>query len=138
MYTLAYTSRCAAWIAAATPSITYISTYPQANMAHTAIHRTLSVTFAASECACSSAATTSGRTSFLTAKCRGSLSSCARADSRQCQHTTHAVSQQRGKKAVCSCLLPLCESVMRTSCQSHVQHICMCIASKKECFCVCE
>ena len=73
----------------------------------------------------------------LNCQIRGRLPFCARADSRQCQHTKHAASQQRGQKAVCSCLLPLCESVMHPSCYPCVQHMFVCIWLVRKQLCVC-
>ena len=113
-------------------------THPQTTIPYTALRRTSSATFAASGCTSSSAATTSSPAPFLAAKCRGSLPSCARADSRQSQHTTHAASQQGGQKALCSCLLPLCESVMRPSCSLRVQYVFVCVCLGRERGCVCE
>ena len=110
------------------PMCVHIGVYPSTHalirsLSHTHIHRpsvshpapphTLSATCAASGCASSSAATTSSPAPYSTAKCRGSLPLCARADSRQCQHTTHPASQQHSHKTVCSCLLLLCEAAMR-------------------------
>ena len=82
---------------------------------HAAPSRTSSGACAASGCASSSAFTISSPAPVLSAKCRGMLPFCARADSRQRQHTTHAASQQGGQKAVCSCLLPLCECMLHPS-----------------------
>jgi hypothetical protein len=125
-------------IHAYTHSLPLSHTHPQTTIPYTALRRTSSATFAASGCASSSAATTSSPAPFLAAKCRGSLPSCARADSRQSQHTTHAASQQGGQKALCSCLLPLCESVMRPSCSLRVQYMFVCVCLGRERGCVCE
>ena len=100
---------------ALTPSLSHTHIH-RPSVSYTAPPRTVSATCAASRCAPSSAATTSSPALLIAAQCKGSCpSACARADSRQCQHTTHPVSQKYTQKAKCSYLLPLCESVMRPS-----------------------
>jgi len=111
-----------------TPSLPLSHTHiRRPTVSHAAPPRTSPVPCVASGCTSSSAATTSSPAPFSTAKRRGRLPYCIRADNRQCQHTTYAASQHGGQKAVCSCLLPLCESVMRPSCWPRVQYVFVCI-----------
>lgn len=72
---------------------------PQAHCIHTISPRTSSAFSAASGYAFSSTDTTPSPASLLVALCRGSWPYCARADSRQCQNTTHAVSKHGNQKS---------------------------------------
>jgi len=95
-------------IHACTPLLPLSHTHPQAHCLPSAPPHTLAATCAASGCASSSTTTTWSPVPLIAAQCRGSFpSACARADSRQCQHTTHAADSKAAKRPCTPACYPL-------------------------------